>query len=194
MTNIFAQRLVAIQLILILLLGGTIFLTPKPVSALSCEDPIEYFESLLNGSEGGANVAIFTATPIAESSHPNHDGRLLEIDTVYKGVVPEKQWVYYYRDEEWGYYCVGGPSDLNTKTLYVIGSNSTTGRNSVSMKFRLTSERGQEVLELAESANVSGRVIEFQEVDRMQYIARKIKFLINEIRILLAEFRYWQDN
>ena len=172
---------------------------PNASQALSCIDPASSLEQYLS-----SDSVIFTATAgevtefISKSADESHSrmydsgytGQVVEVREVHKGNVNSSQWVYFLKDENWGYLCTNQPPEAGTENVYIVSSaNANFDLPTVVQVFAVDSEYAEDLL-----ANIKpgqGYLNKQTAATWREQLGRNLRQMVFILRIKLHEWRYW---
>jgi|GEM_PF-6527742 len=165
-----------------------LFVTPDTSLALSCVSPVDAVEDYLASD----SYRIVVASPVEFREFSTHDAQLLDVSQSIKRSAREQEWIYYHKDDTWGYACSGQPPAIGKEMIYVIydPANYLADLHTVVQTFEIDSEAGGLLLEASTDTD---HVLPLSASNQEILLSAEIRKLMTTIRMKLAEWRWWRS-
>ena len=161
-------------------------LAVTPAHALSCLPVDMYLKDIIGKEE----ITIFIGSAKDQIEEDDYTAEVINIAEVLQGYAEDELMVYHEKNADWGYLCNAGPGDENERGLYITERNAH-GKYNVYQRLELTDPLVETLKEDLEEAEIEGALAETTKEDRLNQIRTTIAELMEEIQILIQEFRYW---
>ena len=175
---------------------------PGASHALSCIDA----EGMVKHYASEPDYIVVTAKPTEQVEHvkekateegmydSGYTAQFLEISEAHKGMIPEKQWVYFQRDWTWNYLCAGEPPKVGSENLYIINVSSNLFElPTVVGVHAIDSDIAEDTLEAIADAEelVEPATYEVSKADWVQRLHDELKDMAFLVKVKLVEFKFW---
>ncbi len=183
-----------------LVLLASFFMVPLSVDALSCEQPD--YQELTQKYLSDYNYYIFYGTVVESFSEDVPEDwswggesyiskqRVEVSESIKSGLsqIPDEILIRYHFDSDWGYGCDPGPRTEEEKQLFAVRENHLTGTFTIAS---INEEVALEVIEDTKSVRNTG-VKDMTDEDRAQAVMERILSLVELIKSLVEDYRFWQ--
>ncbi len=180
---------IIIAAIAIVVGSQVLFMGAGSAHALSCLPVDMYLDMVVNDENDQTFVFVGTATAVTK----NHT-QVVTVTKALKENVDPKMWVTHPYDDDWQYYCSGGPADAGESTIF-LGTWDAYGSFMVHQTLDVDSAIAKKFMASIEKADFDASIrMDTTTEDKAETVKQRIEQLIKVIMGLLDEYRYWQSN
>jgi hypothetical protein len=176
---------------------------PATSFALSCLDPassIDYHATdadytVVTAKAGEATEYVQNKAtgeqPFMNDS--GYTGQYITVSESHRGGMDSQAFVYFQKNETWGYMCTNQPPAAGVESIYVLTKdNSPFGLTRVVQVYSLDSEYATDLLAALELDGATGEVFARTAASWQSGLAGNLREMVFFIRLKLNEWRLWK--